>query len=56
MKRTTAVVLAGLASAGAELLAGEVLALSVDEASPNAPLTPHSVDELGLTFWLRVVD
>jgi isoleucyl-tRNA synthetase len=41
---------------GRELLAGEVLATSVTEDSPNAPLAPHEVPDLGLTFWLRVID
>jgi isoleucyl-tRNA synthetase len=41
---------------GADLLAGEVLATLMTEGSPNAPLTPHDVPELGLTFWLRVID
>ena len=39
-----------------ELLAGEVLATCVTEDRPNAPLTPHEVAELGVTFWLRVID
>jgi isoleucyl-tRNA synthetase len=41
---------------GTELLAGEVLAIVLTEGQPNAPLTPHEVPELGLTFWLRVID
>ena len=41
---------------GHDLLAGEVLATSTTEAAPNAPLHPHVVAELGLTFWLRVID
>jgi isoleucyl-tRNA synthetase len=41
---------------GNDLLAGEVLATSTTEAPPNAPLHPHEVPELGLTFWLRVID
>jgi isoleucyl-tRNA synthetase len=41
---------------GSELLAGEVLATILNEGSPNAPLTPHDVADLGLTFWLRVID
>jgi isoleucyl-tRNA synthetase len=41
---------------GAETLAAEVLAVSITEAAPNAPLAAHEVPELGLTFWLRVVD
>jgi isoleucyl-tRNA synthetase len=41
---------------GAELLAAEVLATCVTEDRPKAPLAPHEVAELGLTFWLRVID
>jgi isoleucyl-tRNA synthetase len=41
---------------GRDLLATEVLALGCTEGSPNAPLAPHEVPELGLTFWLRAVD
>jgi isoleucyl-tRNA synthetase len=41
---------------GGELLAGEVLATALTEDAPNAPLHPHEVPELGLTFWLRVID
>jgi isoleucyl-tRNA synthetase len=41
---------------GADVLAGEVLATAMTEAPPNAPLTPHEVPDLGLTFWLRVID
>jgi isoleucyl-tRNA synthetase len=41
---------------GADLLAGEVLATSMTEDTPNAPLHPHEVPELSLTFWLRVID
>jgi isoleucyl-tRNA synthetase len=41
---------------GTAALAGEVLAVSCTEGTPNAPLAPHQVDELGLTFWLRAVD
>jgi len=41
---------------GGDTLAAEVLATSVTEAAPNAPLTPHEVPDLGLTFWLRVID
>jgi isoleucyl-tRNA synthetase len=43
-------------SDGAATLGAEVLAVRVDEAAPAAPLAAHAVDELGLTFWLRVVD
>jgi len=38
------------------LVAGEVLAVCVTADRPNAPLAPHDVEDLGLTFWLRVVD
>ena len=41
---------------GSDLLAGEVLATSLTEDAPNAPLHPHEFPELGLTFWLRVID
>jgi isoleucyl-tRNA synthetase len=41
---------------GAALLAGEVLAVTLTEGAPNAPLAAHRVDDLDLTFWLRVVD
>jgi isoleucyl-tRNA synthetase len=41
---------------GGELLAAEVLATCVTEDRPNAPLAPHEVPDLGLTFWLRVID
>ncbi|MBV9292067.1 MAG: class I tRNA ligase family protein, partial [Frankiales bacterium] len=41
---------------GGDLLAEEVLAVSVQDTKPAAPLTGHEVGELGLTFWLRVVD
>jgi isoleucyl-tRNA synthetase len=41
---------------GSELLAAEVLATCVTEERPNAPLAPHEIGELGLTFWLRVID
>jgi isoleucyl-tRNA synthetase len=40
----------------AGLLADEVLATSVTEDRPTAPLAPHEVADLGLTFWLRVID
>jgi isoleucyl-tRNA synthetase len=39
----------------AETIAAEVLAVSFAEDTPAAPLTPHPVSELGLTFWLRPV-
>jgi isoleucyl-tRNA synthetase len=38
-----------------DLLAGEVLAVSVKEGPPAAPLSPHTAADLGLTFWLRPV-
>jgi isoleucyl-tRNA synthetase len=41
---------------GKQLLATEVLATTVTEDRPHAPLAPHEVEELGLTFWLRVID
>jgi isoleucyl-tRNA synthetase len=41
---------------GQQLLADEVLAVTVTEGRPNAPLAPHEERDLGLTFWLRVVD
>ena len=41
---------------GAETVAAEVLAVAMTEGMPNAPLAGHDVPELGLTFWLRVVD
>jgi isoleucyl-tRNA synthetase len=41
---------------GAGTLASEVLAVTVQEATPAAPLAAHPVDDLGLTFWLRVID
>jgi isoleucyl-tRNA synthetase len=41
---------------GMDTLAAEVLATNVTEDAPNAPLTPHEIQELGLTFWLRVID
>jgi len=41
---------------GESVLAAEVLAVTCSEGSPNAPLAPHTEPELGLTFWLRVVD
>jgi len=39
---------------GAHSLAAEVLAVTVEQGRPTAPLLRHSDDELGLTFWLRV--
>jgi isoleucyl-tRNA synthetase len=37
-----------------EAIAAEVLAVSMTEGRPNAPIAPHREDELGLTVWLRV--
>jgi isoleucyl-tRNA synthetase len=37
------------------VLADEVLAVSVSEGPPAAPLAPHDVGDLGVRFWLRVV-
>jgi isoleucyl-tRNA synthetase len=37
-----------------EYLAGEVLALSVQEGHPAAPVEGHTDADLGVTFWLRV--
>jgi isoleucyl-tRNA synthetase len=42
--------------AGAAALADEVLAVSLTEGEPAAPLAAHEVPEHDLTFWLRVVD
>ncbi len=39
---------------GAHSLAAEVLAVTVEQGRPTAPLLRHSDDELGLAFWLRV--
>jgi isoleucyl-tRNA synthetase len=41
---------------GADLLSAEVLAVSVCEGKPNAPLAPREVPDLALTFWLRAID
>jgi isoleucyl-tRNA synthetase len=41
---------------GSDALAAEVLAVSVAQAAPTAPLAAHKVAELGLTFWLRAID
>jgi isoleucyl-tRNA synthetase len=41
---------------GTATLADEVLAVHVSDQPPAAPLTPHEVADLGLTFWVRVVD
>ena len=40
---------------GREHLAGEVLAVTVTEGEPLAAIVPHAAEDLGLTFWLRVV-
>jgi isoleucyl-tRNA synthetase len=39
----------------AELLGSEVLAVSVAEGAPAAPLAEHAVPDLGVRFWLRAV-
>lgn len=39
---------------GADRLAEEVLAVSVQSGPPTADLAAHTDDELGLRFWLRV--
>jgi len=39
---------------GAHNVAAEVLAVTVEQGQPTAPLLRHSDDELGLAFWLRV--
>jgi len=36
-------------------LQAEVLAVSVTEGRPNAPMAAHEVADLGLTFWLRAI-
>jgi len=41
---------------GGQSLAGEVLAVTVTEGAPAAPLAAHPVQDLDLTFWLRVID
>jgi isoleucyl-tRNA synthetase len=41
---------------GQHLLAGEVLATTVTRGRPHAPLADQRADEVGVTFWLRVVD
>jgi isoleucyl-tRNA synthetase len=38
-----------------ELLGTEVLAVSVTEGAPTAPLSPHDTGERGVRFWLRAV-
>ncbi len=38
---------------GAHSVAAEVLAVTVEQGQPTAPLLRHSDDELGLAFWLR---
>ena len=38
---------------GAELLAREVLAVTVDEGAPAAPLAEHSLADPPIRFWLR---
>jgi isoleucyl-tRNA synthetase len=39
----------------AELLAEELLAVSVTRGAPAAPLPPHDVPECNVRFWLRAV-
>jgi isoleucyl-tRNA synthetase len=41
--------------AAESLLAEEVLAVSVQEGAPTAPLSPHDAPERGVRFWLRPV-
>jgi isoleucyl-tRNA synthetase len=41
--------------AASELLAEEVLAVSVTQGAPIAPLAGHDVPERGVRFWLRSV-
>jgi isoleucyl-tRNA synthetase len=36
-------------------LASEVLAVSITEGKPAAPLSPHEARDIGLRFWLRPV-
>jgi isoleucyl-tRNA synthetase len=45
---------AALASAS-DLLAGEVLAVSVTPDAPAAPLAEHEVPDIGVRFWIRAV-
>jgi len=42
--------------AAADLLAHEVLAVSVTRGEPVAPLSPHEVELPEIRFWLRSVD
>ena len=39
-----------------ELLADEVLAVTVTEGAPTAPLSPHEIPERNVRFWLRSVE
>jgi hypothetical protein len=39
--------------AGAILLGGEVLAVTVSEGPPAAPLAGHRLDDPPVSFWLR---
>jgi isoleucyl-tRNA synthetase len=41
--------------AAESVLAEEVLAVSISEGPPAAPLSPHDVIDRGVRFWLRVV-
>jgi isoleucyl-tRNA synthetase len=40
---------------GADLLAQEVLAVSVTQGAPVAPMSPHEIETPKLRFWLRSV-
>jgi isoleucyl-tRNA synthetase len=40
---------------GESTLASEVLAVSVTQGRPNAPMAAHEAGDLGLTFWLRAI-
>jgi isoleucyl-tRNA synthetase len=51
---TEAEQLAAALAEGSSRLAEEVLAVSVVQGPPTADLAPHSDDELGLRFWLRL--
>ncbi|HWB66890.1 MAG TPA: isoleucine--tRNA ligase [Mycobacteriales bacterium] len=41
--------------AAADTIAAEVLAVSISEGEPAAPLAPHAMPDLGATIWLRAV-
>jgi isoleucyl-tRNA synthetase len=38
-----------------DLVGAEVLAVSITEGRPAAPLSSHTAADLGLKFWLRPV-